>query len=62
MRVLVLGKGEREHAPATRPTGPGAGEAAWARGNPGMAAIWRFTPAADLTDPVGLLQLAVTGP
>jgi phosphoribosylamine---glycine ligase len=60
MRVLVLGNGAREHALAFRlSTEPGAGEVVCAPGNPGMAAICRTTPAADLADPDGLLQLAV---
>src|ERR1700719_939056 len=59
MRVLVLGKGAREHALAARLSDErGAGEIVCAPGNPGMAAICR-TAQADLTDPAGLLELAV---
>jgi phosphoribosylamine--glycine ligase len=59
MRVLVLGNGAREHALAARLSAErGAGEIVCAPGNPGMAAICR-TAEADLTDPTGLLELAV---
>jgi phosphoribosylamine--glycine ligase len=59
MRVLVLGNGAREHALAARLSADrDAGEIVCAPGNPGMAAICR-TAEADLTDPAGLLELAV---
>ena len=59
MRVLVLGNGAREHALAARLSADrDAVEIVCAPGNPGMAAICR-TAEADLTDPAGLLELAV---
>ncbi|MGV1009209.1 MAG: phosphoribosylamine--glycine ligase [Dermatophilaceae bacterium] len=59
MKVLVIGSGAREHALVRALLEDSAvGEVVAAPGNPGIAAVARCEPLADLTDGAAVLQVA----